>query len=119
MVRRHDWSAPTQYGFVSTKHLCRICRIELHAAEPSENYHPSAIVDVGMRLLQPHPRARVWEEERHRYLPARSVRRFYRLLIAPIAFLGARGSRHGRTPPASAEECNGRDRKSTRLNSSH
>ena len=46
--------SPNQYGFVSTKHLCRI---ELHTAEPSENYHPSTIVDVGLRLLKPHPRA--------------------------------------------------------------
>ena len=45
---------PNQYGFVSTKHLCRI---ERHTAEPSENYHPSTIVDVGLRLLKPHPRA--------------------------------------------------------------
>ncbi len=49
--------SPNQYGFVSTKHLCRI---ELHSAGPSENYHPSAIVDVGLRLLKPHARARVW-----------------------------------------------------------
>ena len=83
--------SPSQYGFVSTKHLCRI---ELHTAEPSENYHPSPIIDVELRLLKPHPRARVWEEERHRYLPAWSVRRVYRLLISVIAFLCSRGSRH-------------------------
>ena len=35
--------SPSQYGFVSTKHLCRI---ELHTAEPSENSHPSPIIDV-------------------------------------------------------------------------
>jgi len=89
--------SPNQYGFVSTKHLCRI---ELHTAEPSENYHPSAIVDVGLRLLKPHARARVWEEERHRYLPAWSLRHFYRLLIPPIALLCARGTRRSRIPPA-------------------
>ena len=89
--------SPNQYGFVSTKHLCRI---ELHTAEPVENYHPSPIIDVGLRLLKPHPRARVWEEERHRYLPAWSVRSVYRLFIPPIAFVSARGSRHRRTPPA-------------------
>src|SRR5216117_139661 len=89
--------SPNQYGLVSTKHLCRI---ELHTAELSENYHSSPIIDLGLHLIKPHPRARVWEEERHRYLPAWSVRRVYRLLIAPIAFLGARGSWHGRTPPA-------------------
>src|SRR5881628_979642 len=82
--------SPNQYGFVSTKHLCRI---ELHTAEPSENYHPSPIIDLGLHLLKPHPRARVWEEERHRHLPAWSVRRVYRLLIPVIAFLCSRGSR--------------------------
>jgi len=66
------------------------------SASGSENYHPSAIVDVGLRLLQPPPRARVWEEERHRYLPAWSVRRFYRLLITPMAF-----SRRSRQPARS------------------
>ncbi len=80
--------SPNQYGFVSTKHLCRI---ELHTAEPT-GIHASP----AMRLLKPHPRARVWEEERHRYLPTWSVRRVYRLLIPPIAFLSAHGSRRSR-----------------------
>jgi DMSO/TMAO reductase YedYZ molybdopterin-dependent catalytic subunit len=89
--------SPNQYGFVSTKHLCRI---ELHTAEPKEKYgHASALVQAGLRgPANPHPRARVWEEERHRYLPAWSVRPVYRLLIPPIAFLSARGSRRSRTP---------------------
>jgi DMSO/TMAO reductase YedYZ molybdopterin-dependent catalytic subunit len=85
--------SPKQYGFVSTKHLCRI---ELHTAEPAGVYASPAL-----RLLAPHPRARVWEEERHRFLPAWSLRPGYRLLIPPIAFLCARGSRRSRTPPAS------------------
>jgi DMSO/TMAO reductase YedYZ molybdopterin-dependent catalytic subunit len=84
--------SPNQYGFVSTKHLCRI---ELHTAEPTGIYASPAL-----RLLNPHPRARVWEEERHRYLPAWSVRPIYRLLIRPIAFLSAHGSRRSPTPPA-------------------
>ncbi len=91
--------SPSQYGFVSTKHLCRI---ELHTAEPTQNYHPSPIIDVGLRLLNPHARARVSEEERHRYLPAWSVRCVYRLLIPPIAFVSARGSRRPRTPPGAS-----------------
>lgn len=82
---------PNQYGFVSTKHLCSI---ELHTAEPTGVYASPAL-----RLLNPHPRARVWEEERHRYLPAWSVRPAYRLLIPPIAFLSARGSQRD-SPPA-------------------
>jgi DMSO/TMAO reductase YedYZ molybdopterin-dependent catalytic subunit len=47
--------SPNQYGFVSTKHLCRI---ELHTGEPTEGYHPSSIVDAGLRLVKPHPRDR-------------------------------------------------------------
>jgi DMSO/TMAO reductase YedYZ molybdopterin-dependent catalytic subunit len=77
--------SPGQYGFVSTKHLCRI---ELHEAEPSDLY-PSAVD----RLLAAHPRARVWEEERHRHVPGRALRLPYRLLIPPIRFLSARGGR--------------------------
>ncbi|HXH59195.1 molybdopterin-dependent oxidoreductase [Iamia sp.] len=84
--------SPDQYGYVSTKHLCRI---ELHTAEPT-GVHTSP----AMRLLAPHPRARVWEEERHRLLPAWPLRPVYRLLIPPIKFLSARGSRSSRTPPA-------------------
>jgi len=81
--------SPSQYGFISTKHLCRI---EVHTAEPQSNYHPSATVRLGLELVKPHERARVWREERHRYLPARAVRPVYRLLIPPFKFLAARGS---------------------------
>jgi DMSO/TMAO reductase YedYZ molybdopterin-dependent catalytic subunit len=85
--------SPSQYGFVSTKHLCRI---ELHAEEPAERYHRSLVTQAGLNLVKPHPRARVWKEERHRYLPARAVRPVYRLLIPPIAFLSARGAQRRR-----------------------
>jgi DMSO/TMAO reductase YedYZ molybdopterin-dependent catalytic subunit len=81
--------SPNQYGFVSTKHLCRI---KLHTADPAESYHPSPLINVGLQLVKPHPRARVWEEERHRYLPAWLLRPVYRLLIAPIRLASARGS---------------------------
>ena len=85
--------SPSQYGFVSVKHLCSI---ELHTAEPTEHYGaPSRFAEVMLRSpsIKPHRRARVWEEERHRYLPGRFVRPVYRLLIRPIAFVSARGSR--------------------------
>jgi DMSO/TMAO reductase YedYZ molybdopterin-dependent catalytic subunit len=83
--------SPNQYGYVSTKHLCAI---ELHTAKPNEKYGQAPlIVQAFLRLYQPHPRARVWEEERHRYLPGWAVRPIGRLLVSPIAFLGARGSR--------------------------
>jgi DMSO/TMAO reductase YedYZ molybdopterin-dependent catalytic subunit len=76
--------SPSQYGYVSTKHLCRI---ELHTAEPTGIYRSAA-----MRVLMPTTRARVWQEERHRMLPGWSLRHVYRLLIAPIRTLSARGS---------------------------
>jgi DMSO/TMAO reductase YedYZ molybdopterin-dependent catalytic subunit len=73
--------SPQQYGFVSTKHLCGI---EVHTAAPPLRYHPSPLVQLGLRLVQPHERARVWHEERHRYIPAPILRPVYRLLIGPI-----------------------------------
>jgi DMSO/TMAO reductase YedYZ molybdopterin-dependent catalytic subunit len=84
--------SPKQYGFINTKHLCRI---ELHTTAPAESYRNAPLVTkVFLRwLATPHPRARVWEEERHRYLPGRALRYVYRPLIAPIAALCARGSR--------------------------
>jgi DMSO/TMAO reductase YedYZ molybdopterin-dependent catalytic subunit len=77
--------SPGQYGYISTKHLCRV---ELHAGEPADLY--SSPVD---RLLAAHPRARVSREERHRHVPGRALRLPYRLLIPPIRLLSARGGR--------------------------
>jgi DMSO/TMAO reductase YedYZ molybdopterin-dependent catalytic subunit len=78
--------SPSQYGFISTKHLCRI---EVHPAAPAERYHPSALVQTGLQLAKPHRRARVWHEERHRYLPPKAVRFAYRNLIPAIRTLSA------------------------------
>jgi DMSO/TMAO reductase YedYZ molybdopterin-dependent catalytic subunit len=72
--------SPRQYGYVSVKHLCRI---EVLTAAPHRAEGP---------LFRTHPRGRVWEEERHGLLPARVVRPVYRMLIAPIRFLGSRGA---------------------------
>ena len=85
--------SPSQYGFISTKHLCRI---EVHTAPPDENYgYANTLGRMGLRgpLFQRHRRSRVWQEERHRYLPGWSLRPVYRLLIPPIKVLSARGSR--------------------------
>jgi DMSO/TMAO reductase YedYZ molybdopterin-dependent catalytic subunit len=81
--------SPRQYGYVSTKHLCRI---ELHTAEPTEisAAHPISQLLLRGPLIMRHPRARVWEEERHPYLPAWLLRPIYGLLIPPIAFLCSR-----------------------------
>jgi len=65
--------SPRQYGYVSTKHLCRI---DVHTSEPTHVQRSWAL-----RVLAPHPRARVAEEERHRYVPAWALRRPYRLLM--------------------------------------
>ena len=81
--------SPSQYGFISTKHLCRI---ELHVAEPSARYHPSRQIQLWLTLVKPHRRARVWKEERHRYLPATLVRPLYHRLVPTTRALGARRS---------------------------
>jgi DMSO/TMAO reductase YedYZ molybdopterin-dependent catalytic subunit len=87
--------SPSQYGFVSVKHLCRI---ELHTAAPPRDYGaPSRFAELMLRsLIAPDRRARVWEEERHRLVPGRLLRVPYRLIQPPIEFLSARGSRSRR-----------------------
>lgn len=74
--------SPSQYGFVSTKHLSLI---ELRSSPPTKTFGNTP-------LIQAHPRARVWAEERHRYLPARALRPVYRLIIPPLVALCARGA---------------------------
>jgi DMSO/TMAO reductase YedYZ molybdopterin-dependent catalytic subunit len=76
--------SPAQYGYISTKHLCRI---EVHAGEP-EDARASGLSEW---LLRSHPRARVEAEERHGSLPGWLVRPFYRALKAPLLYLCARG----------------------------
>jgi DMSO/TMAO reductase YedYZ molybdopterin-dependent catalytic subunit len=85
--------SPSQYGFISTKHLCRI---ELHVSEPPQHYHPSPMIQMGLQLVKPHRRARVLHEERHRYLPAWLVRPIYRRIVPAFRSLSARGSRRSR-----------------------
>ncbi|GGU21758.1 molybdopterin-dependent oxidoreductase [Nocardioides albus] len=72
---------PAQYGYANIKH---VCRIEVLAAAP-----PEGAPTLADRLLQSHPRARVWEEERHGTLPGWLIRPIYRVIkavmLAPIA----------------------------------
>ena len=85
--RRCDWSARASNGFINTKHLCRI---ELLTAEPATCVGSASIqAHVGLRLLgyKRFVRARVWEQERHRFLPPRLVREISRLLIPAIGTL--------------------------------
>jgi DMSO/TMAO reductase YedYZ molybdopterin-dependent catalytic subunit len=87
--------SPSQYGFISTKHLCRI---ELMTSEPSQGYgSATAFSRVGLRLFgfDAPSRARVWEEERGSRLPIWLARPVFRFITPPIRYLSARGSRSG------------------------
>ena len=81
--------SPDQYGYVSTKHLCRIA---VHSGEPPAPR--GSLVDG--RLFKSHPRARVWEEERHGSLPRWLVRPLYRAIKGPVLYLCTRGEEGGR-----------------------
>lgn len=76
--------SPNQYGYKNAKHLCRI---ELHPCEPSDR-HANHLTAVALGVLGTHPRARVWHEERHRHLPASSLRWVYRSLAHPVIYTG-------------------------------
>ncbi|MEJ7718958.1 MAG: molybdopterin-dependent oxidoreductase [Ilumatobacteraceae bacterium] len=84
--------SPSQYGYVSTKHLCRV---KVLTSEPTVG-RVSRIVNV---LLRDHPRARVWKEERNGSLPPWFVRPVYRAIKTPLLYLCARGEgRSDRSP---------------------
>jgi DMSO/TMAO reductase YedYZ molybdopterin-dependent catalytic subunit len=68
--------SPRQYAYKSAKHLCGI---ELHTREPKDGYQKGVRRRFLKWLVCPHPRARIAQEERHRYLPAWFVRGPYRL----------------------------------------
>lgn len=70
--------SPDQYGFVSVKHLSLI---EVHESEPAGVYHHVQRIQMVLRLVRPHRRARVWQEERHRYLPSWLTGPVYRALV--------------------------------------
>ncbi len=84
--------SPSQYGYVSVKHLCRI---EVHTRDPSESFGAAsrtARVLMIEPLFRSHPRSRVWKEERNGALPNWFVRPVYRALVPPLRWLCARGS---------------------------
>ena len=82
--------SPAQYGYVSTKHLCRI---EVHSGEPPA---PARVPSSTGDCSESHPRARVWEEERHGSLPRWLVRPLYRAIKGPVLCLCTRGEEGGR-----------------------
>jgi DMSO/TMAO reductase YedYZ molybdopterin-dependent catalytic subunit len=75
--------SPKQYAYKSTKYLCGI---ELHTREPPHSHKDFVARLLGV-FIKHHPRARVWQEERHRYLPAWVVRRIYRGFFRSWAWL--------------------------------
>jgi DMSO/TMAO reductase YedYZ molybdopterin-dependent catalytic subunit len=84
--------SPGQYGYVSAKHLARI---QVYTEEPAENFghvHPLGRMVLRGPFFQRHPRGRVWQEERHRYLPGAVLRAIYAPLRLPIRWLSALGS---------------------------
>ena len=83
--------SPSQYGYISIKHLCRI---EVHTSEPEDG--APWVTRVLLSLLGRHPRAKVWHEERHGHLPAWSVRPVYRALIGPMRYVISRGDREAK-----------------------
>lgn len=79
--------SPQQYGYMSIKHLHKV---EAWSAVPKHRVAPNLI----SRLIEAHPRGRVWHEERHGRVPGRLIRPFYRPLIRPIRALCARGAQN-------------------------
>jgi DMSO/TMAO reductase YedYZ molybdopterin-dependent catalytic subunit len=73
--------SPAQYGYMSTKHLCRI---ELHTGAPGPARHRSALRASLLWFVAPHPRARIAHQERHRDLPAWSIGFVYRRVALPL-----------------------------------
>lgn len=84
--------SPAQYGYMSTKHLCRL---ELCTAAPR-----TGLLPLGDLLLRSHPRARVWQEERHGFLPGRVVRPVYQALKLLLLRLCASGAAEAGPSPA-------------------
>ena len=81
--------SPSQYGFMSTKHLCQIV---LHTSRPAVSTRRPALLGHLPHLIRDHPRARVWQEERNPDLPNWLLRPVYRALIPGITYLSGRGS---------------------------
>ncbi len=72
--------SPGQYGFVSTKHLCRIETLTAQPRFGTGAASTRASVALGSLGFTFFNRARVAREERHAYLPAVVIRR----LVAPV-----------------------------------
>lgn len=85
--------SPAQYGFVNAKHLCRI---ELTDGPRADNFEGPWLSRIFLAAFQRHPRARVWAEERHRYLPGPLFRPLGRAVVALSGPLSARPASQSR-----------------------
>lgn len=83
--------SPQQYGYLSCKHLCRIELLTAPPDRPLGAAHPVSQRALRGPLVVRHPRARVWEEERHTFLPARLLRPIYRSIYRRAFRLGLGG----------------------------
>ena len=72
--------SPAQYGFMSVKHLSRL---DLHETDPG---WPRRV-----RVVSPHPRARVAREERRADLPGVVSRAIYRPLLGTFLCVAGAG----------------------------
>jgi DMSO/TMAO reductase YedYZ molybdopterin-dependent catalytic subunit len=72
--------SPAQYGFMSVKHLCRL---DVHETDPG---WPRRV-----RVVSPHPRARVAREERRADLPGLVSRALYRPLLGTFLRMAGAG----------------------------
>ena len=89
--------SPDQYGYMSTKHLCRI-EVRTSAPRRLGAAHPVAALGLRGPFVLRHPRARVWEEERHPFLSPRLLRPLYRPVIQRGIRLSADRATHRRLP---------------------
>src|SRR3989454_5830540 len=76
LARAVDRSLCERSSGIMTDCLCEPAVRMGGSASGSENYHPSAIVERGVASAPAPSAGAGLEEERHRYLPAWSVRRF-------------------------------------------
>ena len=86
--------SPAQYGYQSCKHLRRIEILAHGLNREVGTAHRLSRVALRGPFIVRHPRARVWEEERHTFLPAWALRPFYRRIYERAFRLGI-----GAVPP--------------------
>lgn len=80
--------SPAHYGYQSCKHLRRIELLTHGLNREVGTAHRLSRAALRGPFIVRHPRARVWEEERHTFLPAWALRPFYRRIYERAFKLG-------------------------------